>query len=245
MCVYVGVSSVASGLTGEAVAGVSMNQAELRVREKEGGGGAASVDVAAEVAAFEAVVERYEGALLRYGARLIGRAGEEAEDVVQEALLRFLKQRVEQGADSVGDERVWLFRVVHNLAMDVGRKRTRRKKIDERLAQEAAAETKAVERAADRRSDEGVIGRIGESGTNSGGLEPSGEAEKRETVELAMAELKKLPEAQREVVVLHVMEGMTMREIGEVVGVSASNVCYRLRAALETLGGKLRDRGVM
>lgn len=65
--------------------------------------------------AFEALVQRYRRPLLGYCRRLL-LSGERAEDALQQALLQaWLALR--DGAQ-VGDVRPWLYRIVHNCAID-------------------------------------------------------------------------------------------------------------------------------
>ena len=53
--------------------------------------------------------------------------------------------------------------------------------------------------------------------------------------------LAKLPEAQREAIVLHRFEGMSFSEIAQVVGLSESAVRVRAHRGYETLRGLLEE----
>ena len=66
--------------------------------------------------AFEALVVRYRKPLLRY-ARRLGLAEARSEDVVQQALMRAWVSL--QGGAQVRDVSAWLYRIVHNAAIDV------------------------------------------------------------------------------------------------------------------------------
>lgn len=68
-------------------------------------------------------VDRHEGPLLRYAARIVGDL-EEARDVVQETFLRLCKQ---DRAQIDGHLTEWLFTVCRNRALDVCRKERRMK----------------------------------------------------------------------------------------------------------------------
>ena len=73
------------------------------------------------------VMDRHQGALLRYAARIVGDA-ERAGDVVQETFLRLL----ESGRDGHDDHLAeWLFTVCRNRALDVHRKERRMKPLSE------------------------------------------------------------------------------------------------------------------
>jgi len=66
-------------------------------------------------------VDRYEGPLLRYAARISGDA-DRARDVVQETFLRLWRSWPDEGPNHVGE---WLFAVCRNRALDVRRKERR------------------------------------------------------------------------------------------------------------------------
>ncbi len=170
---------------------------------------------------FASIVNRHEAPLLRYVSHLLGRADDAAQDVVQEAFLRLHRhQRKPDGAEIL-DVSVWLFRVAHNLAMDAGRKRGRQQRAQAHLMQEA------VER------DESMT------------IDALGRMAREEACERAMTQVGDLPDDLRHVVVLRVIQGMTMRQIGDVLGIAPSNVCYRLNTALRKLAGSLRREGVI
>jgi RNA polymerase sigma-70 factor (ECF subfamily) len=172
----------------------------------------------------EAAFVEHEAKLLRYVSHLLGGVSSEAEDVVQEAFLRLHTQvQVKKKGDQIRDVAVWLFRVAHNLAMDTGRKKTRRRKLQPKVV------AKSQQRADDDQVSIDALGRL----------------ERAEACQQAMMQLDALPEAQRSVVVLKVIEGMTFKQIAQVTGTSASNACYRLRDAMETLSSRLRSEGVI
>src|ERR1700760_3535891 len=64
--------------------------------------------------AFEAIVERYRGALLRAARRYLPEA--RAEDALQQALVSAWTAL--QRGDDVKDLRAWLYRIVHNMALN-------------------------------------------------------------------------------------------------------------------------------
>jgi len=74
---------------------------------------------------FEAVVEKYEAALLRYAARLVSDA-DAAQDIVQNTFIK-LSLHWKTKADSPPAElSAWLYRVAHNNAVDYVRREARR-----------------------------------------------------------------------------------------------------------------------
>lgn len=171
---------------------------------------------------FAAVLDRYETPLLRYVGQLLGPRCGEVEDIVQESFLRLHRHVREHGVGHIRQLSTWLYRVAHNLAIDAARRRSTRKEgvgMDEALDDGAA------------RAHEG--------------FDMLGDLVRREACEHAMRELEALPDAQRTAIMLKVIEGMTMREIGEVVGTTPSNVCYHLNQGLATLARRLKRRGVI
>jgi RNA polymerase sigma-70 factor (ECF subfamily) len=67
------------------------------------------------------VVERFEGPLVRYAARITGDL-ERGRDVVQETFMRLCREPAVATSDHLGQ---WLFTVCRRLAIDVRRKETR------------------------------------------------------------------------------------------------------------------------
>ena len=76
-------------------------------------------------------------------------------------------------------------------------------------------------------------------------LDVLGEVLRREARQVALRELAQLDEQQRQVVLLKIIQGMTLREVAEVVGVSVSLVNYRLNQGLKELAQRLKKAGVV
>jgi RNA polymerase sigma factor (sigma-70 family) len=80
--------------------------------------------------AFEAIVERYRRALMRYVSRLL--PPERAEDVVQQAFVNAYEAMHRDGAEL--NLRPWLYRIAHNTALNALRDRAlRHHELDERI----------------------------------------------------------------------------------------------------------------
>ncbi len=170
-----------------------------------------------------AVVAHYQSPLLRYVGRMLGRFDHEAEDIVQEAFIRLNRQIEGHGSASVKHLTTWLFRVAHNLTIDTVRRRSRRKRRSETVVDPAAL---SQEQAADE-------------------LDARGEVLRREARQVALRELAELDDQQRQVVLLKVIQGMSLRNVAEVVGISVSMVNYRLNQGLTELAQRLRKAGVV
>ena len=170
-----------------------------------------------------AVVAHYQSPLLRYVGQMLGRVDHEAEDIVQEAFIRLHRQVAGHGSGSVKHLTTWLFRVTHNLTIDMLRRRSQRRRVPETTVDPSAL---SEEQAADE-------------------LDALGEVLRQEARQVALRELAQLDDQQRQVVLLKVIQGMTLRQVAEVVGISVSMVNYRLNQGLTELARRLRRTGVV
>jgi RNA polymerase sigma factor (sigma-70 family) len=108
--------------------------------------------------AFEAIVDRYDVALLRYCARLLPRA--RAEDVVQQAFLNaFAALRRDEARI---DLRPWLYRIAHNAALTALRENGWTHENVERLVRGHESAHDAVQRRADLREVLAAVGTLPE-----------------------------------------------------------------------------------
>ena len=152
---------------------------------------------------FATAMSRYETPPLRYVGRILGRElARETEDLVQEAFLRLHRQVERHGESSIRNLSSWLARVAHNLALDAVRKKQREARKRKKAAGDMVQAREPLADASD----------------------PLGDMIQRETCERVLAELHRLPEREEHVLLLRMTHGMTLREIGDVVGVSKSQV---------------------
>jgi RNA polymerase sigma-70 factor (ECF subfamily) len=176
-----------------------------------------TVDLAAAVA-------RFEGPLLQYVRHLIGSgAGDEVEDVVQDTFLRLHRQVNEKGR-SIENVSSWLFRVAHNLAMDAGRRRSRRRKLQDKVMQDPVLNPATAAAAA---------------------ADPAVSLARSEAQQLALAELQALPPEQKNVLLLKLIQGFTLHEISRTTGMKIGTVNYRLTQGLKQLSARLKERGAL
>jgi RNA polymerase sigma-70 factor (ECF subfamily) len=145
-------------------------------------------------------------------ARQIVPARSDAEDVVQEEFVRFLTNR--QLAD---DPAAYLFACVLSAALDWRRAGARRGRREE----EAAARQQGPD--------------AGRAALFTAGME---QEERQAAIEAALA---KLPEAQREVLVMKVWAKLTFPQIGQALGIPADTAASRYRYAGEKLRGELAE----
>lgn len=117
--------------------------------------------------------------------------------------------------DGVENVSAWLYRVARNQAIDESRKETRMARREQLAA-------------------------VPEAGTAA-----SSSFEVDEMADLVATKLMGLPPRQRDVLILKIQESKTYREIGEVTGLSTSNVGYLIHQGLRTLACELRLAGVL
>ncbi|MEJ6702187.1 MAG: RNA polymerase sigma factor [Akkermansiaceae bacterium] len=146
-------------------------------------------------------------------ARQQTRTAEDAEDVLQDALVK-LARKVDEGTFDGGQEswKPYLYTAIRRLSIDLGRKNDRRSKREEKSE-------------GDRR------------GENGGMSDPWFEngAANDESRSLLQNGLKKLPVKFSEVIVMKIWGEHTFAEIGEILGVSLNTVASRYRYGLERL----------
>lgn len=169
-----------------------------------------------------AIVREYESPLLRYVGRLIGTRYDEAQDVVQDVFMKLHGQVTRHGLASISNMRCWLYRVAHNLAMDYGRSRRRRRELEDKAL-----------------GDPTVMERVG-----GGHMEDAGDCERRDSAQAAMAAVSALPEEQKNVVLLKIIQGLTLREISGITGMKIGTVNYRLTQGLRRLAAHLKEVSV-
>ncbi len=150
-------------------------------------------------------------------ARQQTRSAEDAEDIVQDALVK-LVEKLEAG-EFVGGQEAWipyLFTAIRRLAIDLGRRDDRRKRREDVVGEETESEQKEA-------------------------FHPWFESESSddETRQLLEAGLKELPPKFAEVVVMKIWGERTFAEIGEALEISQNTAASRYRYGLEALKKKL------
>ena len=166
--------------------------------------------------AFHELVRRHEDPLLQHARALLGRRSG-FEDAVQETFLR-LAQAPPTLPDAVrGDPRAerahlgaWLHTVTRNLCMDTLRSETRR-----RRREESAAHPEGER-------DEGIAS-----------------VDEQDTRAAVRRELAKLPDDQREVLVLRLVGDRSYKEIAEITGKKIGTVGWLISVGLQELATRL------
>ena len=172
-----------------------------------------------DATAYKGLVERYQGRIYNviYG---MVRNREDARDLTQDAFVKAYKNlsRFRFGSSFY----TWICRIGMNVAIDHLRKQKVRK------AQEF---------------DDGVATK-GQGGVISIGHmrgDPSRELSRKRIHARILEELDKLPELQRQVIVLREVEGLAYKEIAEVMDIPEGTVMSRLYYARKKLQAALQE----
>ena len=176
------------------------------------------VQATGDPAAFARLVARWEQPIRRLCVRMTGDE-HRGEDLTQEAFARVFASRHRFETDRKFS--TWLWRIALNLCHEEARRIGRRRERTIDLSGAGDDEPNADLRPAD--ADE-----------------PHGRAVRSEQADLVRLALRRLPEANRAVVVLREYENLKFREIAEVLGVPEGTVKWRMAEALNQLGEQLR-----
>lgn len=170
--------------------------------------------------AYRGLVEKYQNRVyqLTYG---VVRNKEDARDLTQEAFVKAYNNlssfRLEASFYT------WLYRIAMNLGIDFVRKRKRRKT------------SPGFEEDIATRDDDGGI-------ADAHHIEsPSRSLERKQLYRKIMDCLEKLPEDQKQVILLRELEGLSYREISDVMGIPEGTVMSRLFYARKKMQGMLTE----
>jgi RNA polymerase sigma-70 factor (ECF subfamily) len=174
---------------------------------------------ALESEAFDRLVDLYGRRVYGFLLRTTGRR-EDAEDLLQEVFLRLV--RMLPSYSHGGNFEGWLFRIAANLGRDRIR-RLRRSPIVASLAQEGDEQGGGGAGAWDRPDESAPA--------------PDGAMVREEQIDRVQAALSRLPDAEREVVLLRFYSNMSFAEIAEAMGTPLGTALARSHRGL----GKLRQ----
>ena len=182
---------------------------------------------AGDHAAWRSVLEEHGPALLGYARRLTGDEAR-AEEVVQEALVAVYKAI--DSFEGRGSFRGWLFRAVHNKAIDDIR--SRKRYVDAEPGD----------------PDHGCFGPDGHWARPCPDWEEilGARLDAKALLPQVRAEVDKLPHSHREVLLLKEVHGLSTEEICETLDITAGNLRIRLhraRKALRAAVGKVIEEG--
>ena len=174
---------------------------------------------------FDEVFTAFYPRVLAYVTRLVG--PQDAEDVAQEAFLKINKGlRNFRGQSALS---TWVYRIATNAALDRLRREARRS------LKEGDSSCALEERTGSEDVTEGLL-------NAEAPLNPEQQAIRREMNACLRSVIDSLPPAYRTSLVLSDLEGMTNKEIAEVLGVTVDSVKIRLHRARSRLKKALEDR---
>ena len=181
-----------------------------------------ALTVKGDVSAFNEIVTRWEGRLYNFVYRYLGDP-EEAKDVTQESFVRAYSHL--HGFRGQSKFSSWLYQIALNLC----RSKLRRKKAHPTVSIDGREEDNPLWELPDERAT------------------PADLTLEQERVLAVREALAKLPEAQREVILLKEYNGLKFREIAEILDAPESTVKSRLYHGLENLAqalGHLQAEGI-
>jgi RNA polymerase sigma factor (sigma-70 family) len=176
----------------------------------------------AEPPRFRSIEEAFaalESPLLTYALRLL-QVRATAEDIVQEAFMKLHAQ-----FEEVREPRRWLYRTVHNLALNHRRKTDRIVPLEPTPRDEAAGPNLSETADPDLLPDEQIV--------------------RWEGIGLVRLSLTALDDRSREVVRLKFEEDLSYREISERTGLTPGHVGYLLHHAMKTIATELARSGLV
>ena len=159
------------------------------------------------------IMDAFRAPLIRYAARLLNNL-EMAQDAVQNTWIK-LSNKIPPLTDPNDETRNWLFRVVHNEAVDMIREEERKRQLHK-----AWAADPAVGREAEHLPDTGL-----------------NECERK-----VLECLTILPPKQKQVLLLRLQQGLPYEEIARIVGESSGYVGNLLHQAVKTLAAEVKRR---
>ena len=175
--------------------------------------------------AYRLLVEKYQGRVFAIAFEIV-KNRQDAEDIAQESFVKaYLSLGSFKGESSFF---TWLYRIVHNMALDVRRKLIRRG--GETLEYDDIKASRGTDAAAAVGVSSGTV--------IPGPQEVMMEREKAAVIQKA---LKEISDEHRSVVVLREVDGLSYDEIAKAIGVSKGTVMSRLFYARKKLQEALRE----
>lgn len=167
---------------------------------------------AGDESAFERLVRLYYERIHRWALAKTGDR-DDADDVVQEALLRM--HRGLASFDGRAQFSTWMYQVTGSAAADLHRRRSRRRRLGTRLEAQAPVESQAAP--------------------------PEVALDHRRVARLVRAFLKELSGRQREVFDLVDLQGFGSKEVGAMLGMEAVTVRSHLLRARKAIRAKILE----
>lgn len=171
---------------------------------------------AGSLPAWNALVRRYEGQVYNFSLRFTGNV-DDAQDLMQEVFLGLYRNLEEfRGQAQLS---TWLFRVAHNKAIDLARRRSVRPVLNSQSDYDELSELS---------SDKPT---------------PEEHLESAQSSDRVCGLLSQLPPAQRMVIELKIYQELTFEEIADLSGISANTAKTRFYTALKKIR-ELMEAGI-
>ncbi len=175
--------------------------------------------LAGDASAYRGLVERYEQRIYAVVYGMV-RNQEDARDLAQDAFIKAYNNLQRFRLES--SFYTWLYRIAMNVCIDFHRRRKLRRteEFDEGIA---------------ARGSDGSVDQIHRK------LDPGKDLERKQLREKIMVALDELPEEQKQIVVLREIDGMSYKEIAEVLDIPEGTVMSRLFYARKKLQAALKE----
>jgi RNA polymerase sigma-70 factor (ECF subfamily) len=165
---------------------------------------------AGDLDAFEQVYRQYADIVFRHAFYLLGHH-EDADDIKQETFLR--AYRALQGFRQDSSLLTWLLKICSNLCYD----RLKHHQRQPEIAYDAEATQRYFRDSPDAASHL---------------LDPQAVLDRADTLQLLLQALQNMPLPQRNLIVLHLLEGLDYKEIGQVLGCAPGAAKMRVLRAI-------------
>lgn len=165
--------------------------------------------------AMKDLMDNYETPLLRYAARFLN-DDFAAQDVVQDTFIR-LYSRWKEGLQPGKQISAWLYRVTHNLAVDHIRRESRRR----------------------------ILNFDGQQDIDLRHEEQAHNKREQQRIEDVLVLIQKLPETERQIMLLSLQEHKNYREIADITGLSLGSVSNTMRKATKHMQKLLKEGGAL
>ena len=192
---------------------------EQREQERDEDRAVIEAVLAGDAAAYRGLVERYEQRVYNVVYGMV-RNQEDARDLAQDAFIKAYKNLHRFRLES--SFYTWLYRIAMNVCIDFHRRRKLRR-------------TEIFDEGIGARGSDGMIDPIHRK------LDPGKDLERKQLREKIMAALDELPEEQKQIIVLREIDGMSYKEIADVLDIPEGTVMSRLFYARKKLQAALKD----
>ena len=186
---------------------------------------------AGDVSAFEQLMRKHQKSVINTIYRFIGNRAD-VEELAQEVFLKVYNSAPKYKPKAKFS--TWLYKIVTNLCLN----ELRRKRLETVSLMEGVSQASHADDLAEEIPPLSKGGKRGDF-IDAGQILPDIALERKELVLRVKKAVKSLPEKQRIALILREYDGLSYKEIAEVIGCSVASVQSRLQRAKATLKEKL------